>query len=100
MQALASASMPTEGLLDPAAGTGLFVVVTIAGLLAAAWVYRDASRRGISNPGIWAVAIGFLFLLYALPGLAALVVYVMIRSTLSDPDRDGTTSPEPPFRSP
>lgn len=61
-------------------GPQLFAVVTVIGVVVAIWVYIDASRRNVSNPGIWAVAIGFLFLLYGLPGVVALVVYLAIRS--------------------
>lgn len=66
-------------------GDTLFVVVTVAGIVAAAGVYVDARRRGREHAAIWAAVVGFLFLLYAVPGVAALVIYVMLRG--EGPDR-------------
>lgn len=67
-------------------GVEIFVVVTVLGLLAAAWTYRDASRRGVDNALLWALAIGFLFLLYGVPGAAAFIVYLALRSKLATPE--------------
>lgn len=68
-------------------GPQLFAIVTIFGLIVAIGVYWDARRRDIQNPGIWAATVGFLFLLYAIPGLAALVVYLVMRGQRSAEDR-------------
>lgn len=71
--------------LEFISGVELFAIVTVAGILAAAGVYIDGRRRGLENPAIWAATVGFLFLLYAVPGVAALVVYLLLRG--EDPDR-------------
>lgn len=71
--------------LEVISGPQFFAIVTFVGLVAAIWVYVDARRQGISNPAIWAVAIAFLFFLYAFPGIIALIVYLFVRS--SDPDK-------------
>lgn len=71
-------------------GGQLFVVVTVAAVIAGIWVYWDARRRGVRNPGIWAAAVAFLFLFYVLPGVGALIVYVVMRG--SEPE-DGDRSP-------
>ena len=63
-------------------GTALFSMISLMAILSMVWVYRDASGRGIKNAGIWAVSIGFLFIFYAAPGIAALVIYLLLRSTL------------------
>ncbi len=66
-------------------GIEVFAIVTVAGILAAVGVYLDGRRRGLENPAIWAGTVGFLFLLYAVPGLAALVIYLLLRR--ENPDR-------------
>lgn len=68
-------------------GPQLFAIVTIAGIIAAVGVYVDARRRQVRNPGVWAAAVGFLFLLYAVPGIAALIVYLGVRGSSRDEDR-------------
>lgn len=60
-------------------GSLLLISVTIAGIVAATWVYYDARTRGIDNPVLWAAVIAFLFLLYAVPGIVALVIYILMR---------------------
>ena len=76
--------------LEVITGGQLFMVVTVVAFLAGSWVYWDARRREIDNPGIWAAAIAFLFLFYVLPGLGALIVYIVMRG--SEPG-DGDRSP-------
>lgn len=67
-------------------GNLLFISVTIAGIVAAIWVYYDARARGVDNPYLWAAVIAFLFLLYALPGIVALVIYILVRGDTSGRD--------------
>lgn len=69
-------------------GTVLFSIISLMAILSMVWVYRDASRRGIKNAGIWAISIGFLFIFYAAPGIAALVIYLLLRSTLEEEATD------------
>ena len=64
-------------------GMEIFVVTTVLGVLAAVWVYRDASRHRVRHPILWAISIAFLFFFYALPGVAALIVYLLLRRDLS-----------------
>lgn len=78
------AKAPAFPLVD---GTLLFIVVTVGGILAAVWVYFDARAREIDNPVLWAAVVAFLFLLYAVPGLIALIVYLFLRSE-SQPESD------------
>ena len=80
--------MPSSLLPPWFDGTILFALVSLGAILTLWWVYHDASSRNINNPGIWAVGIAFLFMFYALPGIAALIIYVMLRTTLEDgPDQ-------------
>lgn len=74
----------------PVWGTELFVAVTLSGILAAIWVYRDARRRNAESPGLWAAGVGFLFLFYVVGGIAALGIYIAMRNQLGD--TDDTTS--------
>lgn len=69
-------------------GLELFFLVTTVGVISAIWVYRDARRRGVPHAMLWAACVGFLFLFYALPGVAALIVYVGLRDTIVE---DGPT---------
>lgn len=66
----------------PADGTLLFAAVSLAAVLAAAWVYRDGRRREVAHPAIWASAVGFLFLFYVVGGIVALIVYLALRDQL------------------
>lgn len=69
-------------------GNQLFLVITVLAFIAASWVYWDAKRRDVPSPGIWAAAIAFLFLFYVIPGIAALVVYAVMRGEVTqDSDR-------------
>ncbi len=87
-------------------GTYLFITVTLLGIVAATWVYLDARSRGIDNPALWAVVVAFLFLLYAVPGTAALVIYVLLRDrrgddeTGSQPTESSTVERDGPPRNP
>ena len=71
---------PSPPVIPWVDGTLLFITVTTAGIIAAIWVFFDARARGIDNPALWATIIAFLFLLYALPGLAALLIYIIMRT--------------------
>lgn len=66
-------------------GQTIFIGVTIAGVLAGLWVYYDASSRSIDNPVLWATVVLFLFIFYAVPGIVALIAYLVLR-----PPRDDT----------
>ena len=57
-------------------GLGLVVLLgPAAGLLAGAWVYRDARRRGHADWAPYvALAVGGLFVTGSVPGLVALAI--------------------------
>lgn len=89
--------MIQPALLDAMVGTELFVVVSVCGILTAAWIYRDAKRRGSDQAVLWGACVGFLFLFYALPGVVGLFVYLALRDTLGESTGDATdarVSPE------
>lgn len=80
--------MALSDLAGMVGGTELFVLVTTIGILAAVGVYVDGRRHGVSNAALWAASVGFLFLFYALPGFAALIVYFAIRGSRTDGDAE------------
>lgn len=80
--------MALSDLAGMVGGTELFVLVTTIGVLAAVGVYVDARRQEVGNAALWAASVGFLFLFYALPGFAALIVYFAIRGSRTDGDAD------------
>lgn len=82
------AQAPSPPVIPWVDGTLLFVTMTVAGIVAAIWVYFDARAHGIDNPALMAAVIAFLFLLYAFPGIAALVVYLLLRKRAADADRE------------
>ncbi|SEO58286.1 hypothetical protein SAMN04487948_103341 [Halogranum amylolyticum] len=66
----------------------VLLVLFVVPLAVAYWVYRDASRHGVSYAPAW--ALGILALLFAglLPGLLALAAYLYVRENSSErPDR-------------
>lgn len=75
-----TAPLPLQGA-EPVPGMDLVVLlfVAVVGLLLALgigyWVYRDASRSGKSNAGLWAAVVGVAFLVALLPGLIAFGAY-------------------------
>ena len=72
----------------PIGGLELFLLFTVGGVLAGIWVFIDARRRGADHPALWAISVGFLFLFYFVVGLAALVVYVVMREHLGGEPTD------------
>ena len=74
--------MTSPVTVDAATGTVIFAVVSVLAVLAMVAVYLDASRRNVAHPLLLSVSIGFLFVFYALPGVAACIVYLLLREDL------------------
>lgn len=75
--------MTSPVTVDPTTGVAIFVGVSILAVIAMVAIYIDASRRDVNHAGLLSVVIGFLFLLYALPGIAACVMYLLMRDELA-----------------
>ena len=76
----------------PLDGVHLFFFFVLAGLLAGAWVYLDATKRDDDNALLWAAVVAFLFLFYFVTGFAALIIYVVLRGR--DGEQPPTAKPE------
>lgn len=68
--------MGVPGALELLVLLGLFAVI---GVFVGGWVYRDARARGSARAWQWAVGIPLLFLVGLVPGLLALVIYLLVR---------------------
>lgn len=75
--------MASPVTVDAATGVAIFAVVSTLAVIAMIGVYLDASRRDVKHAGLLSVVIGFLFLLYAFPGLAACFIYLLMRDELA-----------------
>ena len=80
--------MTTPTLPTPVGGELLFVSVTLSGIAAALFIYWDARKQGATYPGLMAICVGFLFLLYFVPGVAALVLYLILRGSIGQDEED------------
>lgn len=89
--------MSFHGSVGLIGGTELFIAFSILGLVVGIWVYRDANRRAVTHPALWAAAVGFLFLFYFVVGIAAFAVYLSLRDQLgkerSPPVSEGDGAP-------
>ncbi|EJN59823.1 hypothetical protein [Halogranum rubrum] len=61
----------------------LLPVLLLVPLIVAYWVYRDATRYGISYAPAWALATFALLLAGVVPGLLTLVAYLVVREKRS-----------------
>ncbi|QAU11650.1 hypothetical protein EKH57_02085 [Halorubrum sp. BOL3-1] len=65
-------------------GPGFLILILLVGLvvtfLVSNWVYKDAKKRGSSQPFLWGGGIGILTVLFLPLGVAALVIYLILRT--------------------
>lgn len=57
----------------------LLVLVIALGLTVMRWIYRDAKAHGSNVPLLWTICIGGLFVAGIVPGLLAVIVYLLAR---------------------
>lgn len=56
----------------------LLVLLLVFGIVGR-WIYRDAKRRGSEWAWQWGVGIALLFLAGLVPGLLAVIIYLLVR---------------------
>lgn len=66
-------------------GPELFIIalVVLIPLGVGAWIYSDATKRGISYAPAWALGIVALFFAGFFPGLLALAAYFYVRAQMA-----------------
>lgn len=74
----------------------LLLVASIAvTVIAARWVYRDATRRDNPNAGLWATIVAVGFLMGLLPGVLAMTMYLVTRTVARPRSSAEAGSPAP-----
>lgn len=71
--------LPLFGGVPQGIETGMALLVLLIVGLIGLWVYRDAKKRGSGWAWQWAIGVVILLLMGIVPGLIAVVIYVLLR---------------------
>jgi predicted branched-subunit amino acid permease len=60
-------------------GFFFFIIYLIIVLFVSLWIRGDAVNRGSQHPTLWGLAVAVLLLIYIIPGVIAILVYLYAR---------------------